>query len=168
MRNGGLRTSLELLRRNVPICLRSTNPPTHSSTCSMGAGGLWMPFKSDDPRVHGKWAMETLDELLGLVAKSKKIPVESNIEVVPTLYLTKTLHYDRNDDSNDICTLEHSEDGSYNEIPNSNGVYPLPKWTHDPRLSFRQLTMEMLSSQNKLLKLRIPSQTQLIEAGYKY
>ena len=57
---------------------------------------------------------------------------------------------------------------SYDENLNTDGMIPLPKWTQDPRLSFQQLTMEMLSLQNEVLKLRIPSKVELTEAGYMY
>ena len=59
----GLRTSLELLQRNIHVHLLSPCHPIHPSTCSMGAGGLWMPFHCDDTRVD-RWAHETLSELL--------------------------------------------------------------------------------------------------------
>lgn len=164
----GLRTALELLRRDVPVCLRSAHPPNHPSTCSTGAGGLWMPFKCDDPRVHGKWATETLDELLHLVKKSKDTSADSTVEIVPTLYLTKSPHYTTEDKIGGIPLSKNSENERYGESLNSNNVNPLPKWTQDPRLSFQQLTIEMLSSQNEVLKLRIPSKVELVDAGYVY
>jgi len=127
-----------------------------------------MPFKCDDPRVHGKWATETLDELLYLVTKSKETFTDYSVEIVPTLYLTKSLHYTTEDEEGSIPLSENHENGSYGESLNSDSVNPLPKWTQDPRLSFQQLTMEMLSSQNEVLKLRIPSKVELVDAGYMY
>jgi len=59
----GLRTALELLKRNVSVVLRSPRHPLHASTCSVGAGGLWMPVHCQDGRAT-RWAIETLDELL--------------------------------------------------------------------------------------------------------
>ena len=69
----GLRTALELLRKNVSVCLVSPKSPTDVATTSMGAGGLWMPFHCDDTRVN-VWATETLDELA---------TQHANVEVVP-------------------------------------------------------------------------------------
>ena len=59
----GLRTALELLKRNIHVHLVSPCHPLHPSTCSMGAGGLWMPFHIDDTRTDS-WASATLSELL--------------------------------------------------------------------------------------------------------
>ena len=61
----GLQTAIELLKRNVKVLIRSSQPPIHPATCSSGAGGLWMPYKCDDPRVD-RWAMDTLNDLLPL------------------------------------------------------------------------------------------------------
>lgn len=73
----GLRTALELLRKNVSVCLVSPKSPTNIATTSMGAGGLWMPFHCEDERVDG-WARSTLDELTKQLANSDR-----NVEVVP-------------------------------------------------------------------------------------
>ena len=97
----------------------------------MGAGGLWMPYKCEDPRID-KWSTETLHELSNL-AKDVNNPVE----IVPTLYLTS----------------------SYRSPP---------KWTKDAKLSFQNLSIEMLSHQNHNLQLRIPSQNELLDAGYSH
>ena len=80
----GLQTALELLKRNIPVVLQSTHPPLHPTTCSQGSGALWTPYKSDDVRVTGQWAMETLDYLL-------KAPRSSLIEIIPTLHFKKCL-----------------------------------------------------------------------------
>lgn len=75
----GLRTALELLRRNVIVCLMSPKCPTHVATTSMGAGGLFMPFHCDDKRVDG-WALSTLDELANQHSNHDR-----NVEVVPVV-----------------------------------------------------------------------------------
>jgi len=75
------------LKRNIPVVLRSTYPPLHTSTCSQGSGALWTPYKCDDVRVSGVWAMETLQYLL------TNCP-SSNIERIPTLHLKKSISLD--------------------------------------------------------------------------
>lgn len=141
----GLRTALELLRKNIPIVLRSSHPPIHPSTCSFGAGGLWMPYKCNDPRID-KWSIDTLDELLLSISKNKThVP----IEIVPTLYL-KSSHL-----GNDVDQLKKEQLG-------------LPEWTKDQRLSFQFLTIEMLCRKNQDLNLRIPSEKELLDAGYTH
>ena len=77
-----MQTTLELLKRNIRVVLRSTHHPLHPSTCSQGSGALWTPYKCDDIRVSGIWAMETLDYLLTCNS--------SFIEIVPTLHLKKS------------------------------------------------------------------------------
>ncbi len=79
----GLQTALELLKRNIPVVLRSLYPPLHPSTCSQGSGALWTPYKCDDVRVSGIWAMETLEHLLACHS-------QNNIERVPTLHLKRS------------------------------------------------------------------------------
>ena len=106
----------------------------------MGAGGLWMPYKCDDERVD-KWAFETLNELLHIHNTIDSPPTE----IVPTLFLK-------------------SGDFNYGR----DGETGLPEWTKDPRLSFQHLTIEMLSWQNHVLKLRIPSEKDLLNAGYTH
>jgi len=84
----GLQTALELLKRNIRVILQSPHPPLHSTTCSQGSGALWTPYKCDDVRVSGKWAMETLDYLL----TSYSLKTSSSwIEMVPTLHLKKSV-----------------------------------------------------------------------------
>ena len=75
----GVRTALELLRKNVSVCLISPLSPTHAATTSQGAGGLWMPFHCDDTRVD-RWASDTLDELV----KQHANPAH-NVEIVPVI-----------------------------------------------------------------------------------
>lgn len=134
----GLRTTLELLRKRVQVVLRSSRPPLDSSTCSQGAGGLWMPFRCNDERVT-KWSIETLDELLAKVSdKEKKEP----IEIVPAVMLHKKNHF--------------------------HPINILPEWTKDKRLEFQHMTLEMLMFQNDVHKLRIPSRGEIEAAGYQY
>uniref|UniRef100_A0A6V2AIS8 FAD dependent oxidoreductase domain-containing protein n=1 Tax=Ditylum brightwellii TaxID=49249 RepID=A0A6V2AIS8_9STRA len=152
----GLRTALELLRRNVRVVLRSPEHPLHHSTCSMGAGGLWMPFHCDDPRVDS-WAASTLDELL-LEAKSTD---DSAVEIVPTILL-KRYH------NGPIIENYVVAKGSEGVENSSSKVSPLPSWTSDPRLDFQHLSVEMLSWQNNVHQLRIPSQDDLVNAGYRF
>jgi D-amino-acid oxidase len=60
---------LELvMRRRCQVVLQSPVHPLDTRTCSMGAGGLWMPFRCDDPRAD-RWALETLTELLAVQSK---------------------------------------------------------------------------------------------------
>ncbi|CAE7235759.1 DAO [Symbiodinium sp. CCMP2592] len=135
----GLRTALELSsRKQVHVQLFSPRHPLHPSTCSMGAGGLWMPFHCDDPRTD-RWATETLDELLDYTV-AKESAEARLVEIVPTVKLMKEL------------------------IQSTT----LGEWTSDPRLKFQQLTVEMLSQQNSVNRLRIPSEHELLNAGYRH
>lgn len=151
----GLRTAIELLRKNLSVVIRAPQSPLHPSTCSMGAGGLWMPFHCDDPRTF-RWSVETLDEIWPLAED----PDCDLVEIVPAIKLTK----------------EHSgpvmEDFSKNQYqPRTGGstqTTRLPSWTQDPRLEFQHLTVEMLSWQNIVYQLRIPPEQELKEAGYLY
>ena len=149
----GLRTALELLKHNISVVIRSAKPSLHESTCSMGAGGLWMPYKCDDKRID-KWAIETLDELLHT---SKSQDKKNLVEIVPTLYLTSK---HRGPTINDFIELKDENK------PQKYDVFP--EWTRDERISFQHLTVEMLCWQNQVLKLRIPSQEDLISAGYTH
>jgi D-amino-acid oxidase len=141
----GLRTSLELLHRNVSVVLESARHPTHTTTCSMGAGGLWMPFHVNDPRVD-RWAQETLDELLPIGND------ETNdlVEIVPTV------------------VSDFVKQGDYKSEPGHHTITTkFPNWTTmDDRIAFQHMTVEMLSWQNIIYRLRIPSQQELIDAGY--
>lgn len=80
----GLRTALELLRRNISVILEAPRHPLHPATCSMGAGGLWMPFHVEDDRAT-RWAKETLDELYMIAAD----PDNGLVEIVPTVVLMR-------------------------------------------------------------------------------
>ena len=80
----GLRTAVELLRRNVQVVLRAPISPLDPSNTSQGAGGLWMPFHCEDKRVD-KWANRTLEELLPMAFDSKN----SLVERVAAIYLLR-------------------------------------------------------------------------------
>jgi len=147
----GLRTSLELLKRKIPVVLRSKHHPLNPKTCSMGAGGLWMPYKCNDVRVDA-WAKETLDELLDESKRSKAV------EIVPTIFLTKKHTGDT------VESFAHFNKDDYKDGTNTKSV--LPEWSKDPRISFQHLSIEMLSWQNSVFKMRIPSQEVLLKAGY--
>ena len=148
----GLRTALELLKKNVSVTLKSARPPLDPSTTSMGAGGLWMPYHCDDPRTE-QWAMETLDDLLLTSNNYNK-----HVEVLPTVVFKK--------DHTGPEVMDYIAQNY--DMKGTGGSSPLPLWTTDSRLQFQHLTVEMLSWQNTIFKLRIPSQAQLVAAGYKH
>lgn len=173
----GLRTALELVRKNVSVVLRSPHNPLQKEVCSQGAGGLWMPFHCDDPRTD-RWSIETLDELYKYynpqqISNYCGNSVENSplVELVPTI----SLHRQHVGPSvNDFLQSRHEggeaeSDGRINEEEttksNSN---PLPIWTKDTRLEFQHLTIEMLWWQNQIMKLKIPSKDELLNAGYHY
>lgn len=157
----GLRTALELLRKNVSVILRSAQHPLHPSTCSMGSGGLWMPYKCPDPRVN-KWAKETLDELLD-IHSSPDNAKDNLVEIVPTIFLSRTHQGPKLDDYKDF-----KADDYHSVVSKGNLKSSLPEWTQDPRICFQHLTIEMLAWQNQVLKLRIPSIESIKDAGYKH
>ena len=74
----GLRTAIELARRNVEVVLRAPHDPVQES-CSVVAGGYWMPFHCDGPSVE-KWALETLDELHHFAQSQSDL-----VEIVPAV-----------------------------------------------------------------------------------
>ncbi len=147
----GLRTSVELLKRNVPVVLRSPINPLDSSNCSQGAGGLWMPFHCDDPRTD-RWAIETLDELHPLALEKSSL-----VETVPAVIFKR---------DHDGPTTEDFIADNYSN--GTGGSSPLPSWSTDPRLEFQHLTVEMLWWQNYYYNIRIPTEQTLLEAGYKH
>jgi D-amino-acid oxidase len=119
----------------------------------MGAGGLWMPFHCDDKRTS-RWALETLDELMTEVDKDDPL-----VEIVHTVQL-KRKH--EGPSVGDYVSSISSEAARQRE----GGDLPLPEWTKDPRLDFQHMTAEMLSWQNIVFKLRLPSESQLKRLGY--
>jgi D-amino-acid oxidase len=158
----GLRTSLELLKRNIPIVLRSPTGPLSSDVCSQGAGGFWMPFHCDDPRTH-RWSIETLDELHPLAMASASAAAAGDespprlVETVPTVIFMQNHSGPSTEDM--IAEDYHKGTG---------GTSRLPEWSTDPRLQFQHLTVEMLWWQNYYYKLRIPTETTLLQQGYKH
>lgn len=151
----GLRTALELMRRQVKVVLRAPTAPTDLSVCSQGAGGLWMPFHCDDPRTD-RWAMETLDELMALAKPGFS---DTNlVEIVPAVSLRR---------SHGGPQIEDFARNTYTAQPGeSTETEILPEWTKDPRIAFQHLTVEMLSWQNTIHKMKIPNEHVLKEAGY--
>jgi D-amino-acid oxidase len=130
----GLRTALELIRRNVSVVLKSPRHPLHPSTCSVGAGGLWMPFHVND-HAHraSRWATETLDELMPLAHD----PNSHLAEIVPAVVL-KRAHAGPSID--EFATYP------YKSTPGEQmDTVTLPEWSSDQRLLFQHLTVEMLS-----------------------
>jgi D-amino-acid oxidase len=143
----GLRTAVELLRRKIPVTVRSPVSPLHQSVCSMGAGGLWMPYHCDDKRTD-RWAHETLDELWGLGEDNNN----DTVEIMPAIVLLNN--------NRDLVSQTADTEVTYPDNEK------LPTWSKDTRLQFQQLTVEMLSWQNTVKKLRIPSEEELKQAGY--
>lgn len=153
----GLRTTLELLERDAEVVLESPRHPTHISTCSMGAGGLWMPFHVNDQRVN-KWAKATLDELIPLGNdEANKL-----VEIVPAVVLLK--------DHTGPVVSDFINHGDYRcEAGTHTETTAFPEWTTmDERIAFQHMSIEMLSWQNTVYRLRIPPQQRLIDAGYSY
>ena len=143
----GLRTAVELVRRKIKIRLISPQHPLHSSTCSVGAGGLWMPFHCDDQRTD-RWAFETLDELMSYATGVTKSDRNSSddfnrplVEVVPAI------------------SFKHE------------ATKDPPGWAADRRskaLKFQTLKVEELYNQSKSLNFRLPRRELMDEAGYLY
>jgi D-amino-acid oxidase len=102
-----------------------------------------MPYHCEDKRVD-KWAMETLDELWEEAARGGP---SSTVEVIHAVMLKR----------------EHGGPSVSHFVT---GETPLPEWTSDKRLDFQHLTTEMLSWQNQIYKLRIPSEKELVKLGY--
>lgn len=156
----GLRTALELLRRNVHVALRSSCPPASLTWCSVGAGGLWMPYHCDDFRVN-QWAMETFDELWQEATSSTSTTGDDDDDSLPVVEVVHAVVLQRQHNGPTV-----SDFISDNYKSGLGGNSPLPEWTNDPRLEFQHLTAEMLSWQNQIYKLRIPSEKELVQMGY--
>jgi D-amino-acid oxidase len=151
----GLRTALELLRRNVSVVVEAPRHPLHPSTCSMGAGGLWMPFHIQDDRAS-RWATETLDELMPMAAD----PDNDLVEIVPTVVLQQERGGQPGADF--LSSYDATAPGAYSKAS------MLPEWTMDTRIKFQQMTVEMLSWQNIVFRLNIPPEQELKEAGFQH
>jgi hypothetical protein len=126
----------------------------------MGSGGLWMPYKCPDERVN-QWAKDSLNELLHIHSSPDNLR-DKVVEIVPTVFLTKSHNGPKLEDYKDF----NAED--YHSRIQGNMKSSLPEWTKDPRLSFQHLTIEMLAWQNQVLKLKIPRMELLKEAGYTH
>ena len=162
----GLSTALELLKRNVSVVLEAPRHPLHRSTCSVGAGGLWMPFHVQDERVP-RWAQETLDALYGLMAQQQQQQQQRNagddvnlVEIVPAV---KLLRHHGGPEMNELYATQYAKGRG-----GTTTTTKLPEWTTDPRLDFQHLTVEMLSWQNIAYQLRLPPEQELKEAGYQH
>lgn len=146
----GLRTAQELLRRGLNVVLRAPRHPLDPRTCSMGAAGLWMPVHSPDPRTNG-WALDTLNELW----KRAEDPENNMVEKMSVVALK------REHSGPTLDFLENAEN-------NKTIADKVPGWASDPRLEFQHLTVEMLAWQNIAFQLRIPTETEMKDAGYWY
>ena len=106
-----------------------------------------MPFHCDDARTD-RWSLETLDELYPMA-------MDSSNDLVEWM---------------DIVAFKGDQIGPEDSFATDNTDEPnsLPSWVLDKRLEFQQLTSEMLSRQNRQLRLRIPSLKVLQSAGYNH
>lgn len=134
----GLRTAVELVRRRTKIRLISPQHPLHSSTCSVGAGGLWMPFHCDDKRTD-RWAFETLDELMSYVTKRSDESKRPLVEVVPAISFKREVTKDPPGWAVDL---------------------------RSKALKFQTLTLEDLYSQSMSLNFRLPRRELMEDAEY--
>jgi len=141
----GLRTALELLHRGVRVHLVSPCHPIHPTTCSMGAGGFWMPFRCDDTRVD-RWAFETLHELTGFLSSSSSsstttsggsavAPMKKLVEQMPAIVLNKD-------------------------------TQPPPSWSTDRSLKFESLSIDDLYARSISQRFRLPMKEVIMGAGY--
>jgi len=110
-----------------------------------------MPFHCDDPRTD-RWAIETLDELHPM----GEDPQNELVEHVTTVSLK------RNHQGPTIGDFL-----SDNYQAGTGGSSPLPVWSKDPRLQFQHVTTHQLCWQNNVLKLLIPTEKELWDAGYE-
>jgi D-amino-acid oxidase len=112
-----------------------------------------MPFHCDDPRTD-RWALETLDELLSVHDPKSSSP---HVEQVPTVVLKRNHH---GPNMGDFLSDDYKSGTGANS--------PLPSWSTDRRLDFQHLTVEMLCWQNRVHRLKLPTQDELTAAGYKH
>jgi hypothetical protein len=119
----GLRTAEELLRRGVSVILQAPRHPLHPTTCSVVAGGLWMPVHCNDPRTN-KWALESLNELFPLGLD------DSNdlVEILPVVDLKR---------GHSGPEMKEFVAQSYQGPGDSTTFFP--EWTRDPRLEFQHM-----------------------------
>jgi hypothetical protein len=120
-----------------------------------------MPYHCDDFRVN-QWAMETFDELWQEVAASSTSTTgDDDDDSLPVVEVVHAVVLQRQHNGPTV-----SDFISDNYKSGLGGNSPLPEWTKDPRLEFQHLTVEMLSWQNQIYKLRIPSEKELVQMGY--
>jgi D-amino-acid oxidase len=134
------------------VVLRSPVHPLHSSNCSQGAGGLWMPFHCDDPRTY-RWAMQTLDEIY-------PIAIDNNNPLVNLHYALSFKRAHEGPDTEDFIASNYHK--------GTGGKSQLPSWSTDERLKFQNLTLEQVAWQNIVYKLKLPSLSVAQAAGYNH
>lgn len=141
----GLRTAIELLRRHIRVSIVSPKHPLDVTTCSMGAGGLWMPFHCDDARTDG-WSFETLFELSSRFLDNSSSR-SASIDAPPLVETLPAVAFKRDDRSQ------------------------IPEWATDPRsesLSFQQLSINELYDKSKSQGFRLPKKEVMEGAGYSH
>lgn len=148
----GLRTALEIAKRNIPVVLRSPVGPLDESNCSQGAGGLWMPYKCDDPRAD-KWAIETLDEIHPIAA-------DANNSLVDLRYMLSLKRKHEGPDTEDMVSEDYHK--------GLGGKSSLPLWSQDPRFNFQNVALEQVAWQNQIHQLRLPNLSMAQAAGYNH
>jgi len=148
----GLRTAVELTRRQIPVVLRSPIHPLHPSNCSQGAGGLWMPFHCDDPRTE-RWALETMDEIYPMAADPKN-------SLVDLRYVLALKRNHEGPNTEDFVAEDYHK--------GTGGKSRLPLWSSDERFKFQNVTMEQVAWQNTIYKLKLPSLSKVQAAGYNH
>jgi D-amino-acid oxidase len=151
----GLRTAWELLQHQANVVIEAPRHPLHPETCSMGAGGLWMPYHAHGSQLN-RWALETLDELWHMASLDPH--QNALVELLPLVML---FQHHQGPSLDDFQEDTHSSSSS-----RSDG--PLPEWVLDARLEFQHLTIEMLAWQNLVYRLRIPPLRELHAAGYRH
>jgi D-amino-acid oxidase len=132
----GLTTAHLLSQSGKKVLIRSMAPL--SSTCSQGAGGLWMPFHCDDVNTN-RWARTTLLKYLSL-AETPEEPLGKHVEIVQTTVYKNLTQFSKNDtDSYTNPTSSH------------------PPWaTENPELVFQAINMSQLEWQGSLSSMHIP------------
>ncbi|KAL7470162.1 hypothetical protein ACHAXS_010393 [Conticribra weissflogii] len=136
----GLRTALELLKRKINVCLLSPHPPLHPSTCSMGAGGLWMPFHCDDDRTD-RWSFETLDEILKFVSEKNGSVDRPLVELLPAVSF-------RRDAKSKVPEWALGDSSK--------------------KLGFQYISMEALYEESKIRGFRLPKREIADKASYSH
>jgi D-amino-acid oxidase len=168
----GLRTAVECIARQVPVVLQAPVHPLTES-CSRGAGGLWMPFHCDDPRTEG-WALQTLEELVGLATASNhnndsnhNNNNNNNNEPAPLVEIVPAVRFLRGHHGPTVADFVAS-DYIGTQGGEATASTALPAWTRHPALAFQHLTVEMLAWQNQVARLRLPPMEALETAGYRH